>query len=284
MRPVAHLSLNSTNVRNFAFRAWAALSPARAEAKAADLFARPVRLRGPRTAPPGHPFRVDAGRERLAAWDAGEGRTVLLVHGWNGHAGQMRSFVAPLVAAGFHVVSFDHPGHGESTGDRATLPDLADAVRAVAWRVRPVYGVIAHSLGASATALALARDLHAERAVLIAPPLEVPYFVRQFSASLGLPERLVPGVIARVRDEVGDLDAMDGRRLAPMLQASLLVVHDPDDREVPFAHGQALAAAAPDARLLAVPGLGHRSLLRDLTVIDAAVSFLAARDAARVAA
>src|SRR5262249_47169940 len=229
-------------------------------------------------------FRVDSGVERLAAWDIGEGPTVLLVHGWNGHAGQMRAFVGPLVAAGFHVVSFDHPGHGASAGERAALPILRDAVRAVTRPARPVPGIIAPSLGPAPAALALARDVHAERAVMIAPPLEVTHFVRQFSASLGLPERLVPGVIARLRDEVGDLDAMDGRRVAPTLKASLLVVHDPDDREVPFAHGQAVAGAAPDARLLAVPGLGHRGPLRDPEVVEAAVSFLVGRDAARAAA
>jgi pimeloyl-ACP methyl ester carboxylesterase len=278
------LSINSTNVRNIAFRAWAALAPASAEARAAELFARPVRLRRARTPPPGRPFRIDAGRERLVAWDIGEGPTILLVHGWNGHAGQMRPFVAPLVDAGFHVVAFDHPGHGESTGDRATLPDFADAVRAVAWRVRPIHGIVAHSLGASAAAIALARDVHAESAVLIAPPLEVTHFVRQFSTSLGLPERLVPGVVARIRDEVGDLDALDGRRVAPSVHASLLVVHDPDDREVPYAHGQAVASAAPHARLLPVPGLGHRGPLRDPRVIATTIAFLRAREAGRVAA
>jgi pimeloyl-ACP methyl ester carboxylesterase len=120
--------------------------------------------------------------------------------------------------------------------------------------------------------------------VLIAPPLEVPHFVRRFATSLGLPERLVPGVVARLRDEVGDLDALDGRLVGPRIRTSLLVVHDLYDPEVPFGHGQALAASAPDARLLTVAGLGHRGPLRDPRVIKEAVSFLRARDEARAAA
>jgi hypothetical protein len=39
-------------------------------------------------------------------------------------------------------------------------------------------------------------------------------------------------------------------------------MHDREDRDVPFAHGQSIAAAA-DAPLHALPGLGHRRLLGD---------------------
>jgi predicted ATPase len=55
----------------------------------------------------------------------------------------------------------------------------------------------------------------------------------------------------------------------------MLVIHDQDDREVPWADGAAIAAAALDARLVTTHGLGHRRILRDPSVIEASVDFVA---------
>jgi hypothetical protein len=41
------------------------------------------------------------------------------------------------------------------------------------------------------------------------------------------------------------------------------VIHDRDDREVPYAGGVATANAWPGARLFTAGGLGHRRLLSD---------------------
>jgi pimeloyl-ACP methyl ester carboxylesterase len=62
------------------------------------------------------------------------------------------------------------------------------------------------------------------------------------------------------------------------VKAPLLMIHDRDDRAVPLAHGQALAEAAPDARLFTVNGLGHRRLLADPEVVGTAVTFLRTGD------
>ena len=56
-----------------------------------------------------------------------------------------------------------------------------------------------------------------------------------------------------------------------------LVVHDREDRFVPFAEGQALVAAWPGSELLEATGLGHHRLLRDAGIVDrVAASFDAA--------
>jgi pimeloyl-ACP methyl ester carboxylesterase len=54
----------------------------------------------------------------------------------------------------------------------------------------------------------------------------------------------------------------------------LLVIHDRADREVPFVHGERLAALWPEAELHAPTGLGHRRILRDPAVIADAVRFI----------
>jgi hypothetical protein len=53
----------------------------------------------------------------------------------------------------------------------------------------------------------------------------------------------------------------------------VLVVHDTDDREVPYADGRRLAEVF-GARLITTNGLGHRRILYAPEVIDAVVEFI----------
>jgi pimeloyl-ACP methyl ester carboxylesterase len=263
----------------------ARIAPATAERVALGLFSRPRRRRQARDpgAPgdAGHRFTIRTRQGAIAAWDWGQGPTVVLVHGWNGQAAQMSGFVAPLVRAGFHVLAFDQPAHGQSDGRRATVLDFERAVSAVSARVAPVHGIIAHSLGATATAMAVRRGLGArvgvERVVLLAPPADPAPFARAFARAAGLPAARAEGVVARVSRLVGEAPPP-----APT-DARLLILHDPGDPEVPFAHGQAIAATWPGSRLRPAPGLGHHPLLRDPAAIEWAVSFVTGRNAGRPA-
>ena len=47
---------------------------------------------------------------RLATWQWGDGRAILLVHGWGSRGARLGSFVEPIVAAGCSAVTFDAPG------------------------------------------------------------------------------------------------------------------------------------------------------------------------------
>ncbi len=63
--------------------------------------------------------------------------------------------------------------------------------------------------------------------------------------------------------------------LAPRMTVPLLVLHDPEDREVPFEEGAELARSWPGAELRRMSGLGHLRILRDERCVAEAVSFLA---------
>src|SRR5256885_12915912 len=115
---------------------------------AADLFRRPVRT-GPPSVPSvplyaGKPFIVDAPSGAIQAWQFGEGPTVVVAHGWNGAATQLVRLIARLVRGGFEVVAFDQPAHGLSAGTRPDVAPMADAVRSVTFRVRPVHAAVPH--------------------------------------------------------------------------------------------------------------------------------------------
>jgi predicted alpha/beta-fold hydrolase len=56
-----------------------------------------------------------------------EGPTVLLTHGWGGHAGQLKALAAALSASGMRPVIMEMPAHGRSAGLQSNLPQFARA-------------------------------------------------------------------------------------------------------------------------------------------------------------
>ncbi len=177
--------------------------------------------------------------------------------------------------AGYAVVAFDQAAHGKSGGTHTTLPDFTCNLMAVARHFGPASAVIGHSLGGAATALALARGLIAERAVLIAPAADPLAAVERFSRFLWLGNHVGRRMFAlfeqTMRFDVGELQAHNN---APVIGRPALIVHDVEDREVPWSEGERYARFWHDSRLLSTRGLGHSRIADDQGVIVAALRFL----------
>ncbi|MCB7135072.1 alpha/beta hydrolase [Cellulosimicrobium marinum] len=227
---------------------------------------------GPATAGPGEV--ADRGAR-------GEGRPVYLVHGWGGRRGQLGAFVGPLREAGFRVVAFDAPSHGDSGPGRlgprrSTMPEMADALAAVVAAHGEPAAVVAHSLGTATTVLAVRDGLPAARLVLVAAIADVVGQLGAFADLLRLDERTRGLLSARLAALAGrplvELDVRETLRSHPVPPA--LVVHDRADKEVPYAVGAALAGAWPEGELLTTDGLGHHRLLRDPQVVRAVVDYV----------
>ena len=134
----------------------------------------------------GRRFTVRSEGQQLAAWEWGRGPAVVLVHGWGSRAGRFSVMAAALIDAGFRVVAFDGPAHGESTGRFASLPEFARALRAVGDEIGAIHGLVGHSLGGAAAVLALRDGLTAQRVVLLAAPSDVVRFSTLFADHLRL--------------------------------------------------------------------------------------------------
>jgi len=256
------------------------LAPGWVEAQAFEAWGKPRRPKRPVSprVDGARAFHLDLGDGWVAAWEwneAGPQGTALLVHGWSGTATHLGRYVAPLVAEGFHVVAVDLPAHGQSPGSFATVVSLARAVAALGRRLRPRVAV-AHSLGATATTLALTQGLRLERVVLLAPPVELPPYFTHFATQVGLSPSMQARVLAGIERRVGvSLEQLELCRHAPQLgETQALIVHDRDDAVVPHASGEALARAWPGAQLLETSGLGHDGVRRDASVVETGVAFL----------
>jgi pimeloyl-ACP methyl ester carboxylesterase len=269
-----------------AHRALSAVAPALAARRAARLFTTPPRVRRPSAeidllgTARARPMDVVGRRVETYTWGAGP--AVLLVHGWGGRGAQLGSFVGPLVARGFSVVAFDAPGHGASEPGTVTIPEITEAIRAVADSRGPLAALVAHSIGATAAVRALWDGLDAGAVVLVGPSADLTTPALRFSETFGFSRDVRERMHRVIEERVGrSWSIFDALELAPALTAPVLVVHDRGDAEVPWQHGAALARAWRGSEMLMTEGLGHRRILRDPDVVAAAVAFVAASTAER---
>jgi dipeptidyl aminopeptidase/acylaminoacyl peptidase len=227
------------------------------------------------------------------------GPAVVLVHGWESGRHRTLPNAQFLNAIGYHVLTIDVRGHGANAAEE--LPVSAgefgsDALAAVeAALARPdvtKVAVLGHSMGAIGAILAAAAEPRVAAVVLTATPADPYRLTRQTFRLARLP---IPDPIAyplawlttRVYLEprghlVADVSATNAIR---RYGGPILAIHGTDDRVVPVAHLERLAAAAREARrgvddaapveTLVIPG-GQHSWMYEFPVYREAVGrFLA---------
>jgi len=225
-----------------------------------------------------HRTEITVGEHKIAVYVWGEPTRepyALLVHGWSSFGLRFLPWVARLRQAGLAVVTFDQPGHGYSTGELCTLPDFINTIQAIGRRYGNAALAVGHSLGGAAVTLAQGESWHAERVVVIAPPADMAAPAERFMRHLGLGERLRERFFGWHERMAGvNVNDLEVRRRLPALGQPCLIVHDLDDREVPWGEGELYARHWHSARLLTTQGLGHHRVLDAPEVMEAVLAFI----------
>ena len=186
---------------------------------------------------------------------------VLLMHGNAGNISHRIGYATMFNRLGYSVLLFDYRGYGKSGGHPDEEGTYRDAE--AAWRhvtaVRKVLPqdivIVGESLGGGvATWLALK---YPPRALVLAST---------FTSVPDLGAKIYPWLPVRLLAQInyGNL-ARIGRIKAP-----ILIAHSRDDDVIPYAHGQALFAAAPEPKqLLTLSGSHNDGFLftRDESVV-----------------
>lgn len=292
MRPRFVRSKKSTTVRvllqrsllRAAFVVGERVAPRWASRLALDLWCRLPGNAGRRRderPEPGTLSTIKVGGSSVAVETWGAGPPVYLVHGWGGWRGQLGRFVSPLAEAGFQVVAFDVPGHGDSGPSvmgrrRGNGLEFIHTLRAVAAMFGDPLGVIAHSYGCATTTTAIRDGLVPGRLVCVSPSVDPMASVETMARALGIGRRTIAHLLTRIERLAGrPLSDFDPRTVTSH-RPPTLVIHDRQDKEVAYAEGLALRASWPTAQLISTDGLGHQRILRDPEVVERAVRFVGA--------
>src|SRR5258706_475770 len=227
----------------------------------------------------GNNYRIlfDGSELMVTSWGE-RGPAVLLMHGWGGARAQMTGFVEPLLSAGYRVVAYDQPAHGQSDGKMTNLLKIAPTIDLVAQQEGNFDAIIAHSFGTLITSYALVNRN-------FPPPSKLVYFgafnrlldsLPRFQVLANLPDELIEGLRDMIYANFGRdvLDAIINETLTPQINIPALMFHDVVDNVTPIEDSRTIVKAWNSARLIETNGLGHRGALQSKEIHEEVVKFL----------
>jgi hypothetical protein len=123
---------------------------------------------------------------------------------------------------------------------------------------------------------AFSRGVTVQASVHLAGPSSMVRVLRRGCASAGLDLDATQQVLDQMAAQIGEpLAVMDLAQLQAGFRHRALILHDPEDLEMPFSESVALAQAWQGSTLEAVARIGHRRILRTPSVIASATAFVA---------
>jgi fermentation-respiration switch protein FrsA (DUF1100 family) len=178
--------------------------------------------------------------------------TVAHFHGNGEELSQLVPLAWQYRRAGLGFFAVEYPGYGLAKEYPPSEDALYADSEAALWHLSNGLGVPPNqvvlqgqSLG-TGVAVEMARRGHGTRLILISPFTSVPDLAH--ARFPFLPARLL------VRDQFASIDK------APSLPLPVLVIHGSDDEVIPFAMGERMSKAFPNATFYKVPGGHHNDL------------------------
>ena len=204
-------------------------------------------------------------------------KTVLVVHGWAGRATQFRRFVKPFMKAGYQVVGFDGPAHGQSEGRNTNPQEFRAVIEKLAHQLGNVTAILTHSFGGITALYAVANGVPVKTVINIASPTIsdeiINTYLRAIGGSAKTGEAFKKYVLEKTGKPFSEFSALEFIKQAPA-DLNLLLVHDEEDKDVALAHPKELMKVFPRAQLIQTKGLGHTRILKDNNVIQGVVTFV----------
>lgn len=222
-------------------------------------------------------FTVQTAGKTVQCYEWGQkGEAVLFVHGWAGRATQFRRFIKPLLSAGFRVIGFDGPAHGNSSGKTTNILEFDETIRKIYELYKPEV-IVAHSFGGVAALFSIANGLPVDRLINIASPSigddVIKTYLRAVNGSWSTGESFKK----HIEQSTGkSFDEFSGLYLVQHLPQAiqLLLVHDDTDKDVEIKHAEAILQVYSHANLIRTHKLGHTRILKDNEVIRRCVTFI----------
>lgn len=204
---------------------------------------------------------------KIARYKWGFGpKHVLLVHGWEGQAGNFAALVPILVDAGYTVHAFDAPSHGKSSTGPTSLFDYSDLVESVLKETQ-FESIITHSFGSVPLSFALSNlsPYPLKNLLFITSPDTFQDRMQQILDQLKLTSKTADRVIALMKKETGqDPTHMSVTRFcADIHPAQALVVHGENDQVIKREWSEQVANSIKNSEFEIIPETGHYRILFD---------------------
>ena len=213
---------------------------------------------------------------KLYEWGSGD-KEVLLIHGWEGQAGNFADLVEELLKHDYKVYAFDGPSHGYSSKGKTSLFEFTELVASLIKKYQ-VKNLVSHSFGGVATTYALYAnpDLHIDKYLLLTTPDRFIERIEDVSTYFGITEKVKKKLIKRLERETGkNVYSLNVSNFVKSINVKeAMIIHDRADKVIPIGRSRNVYQNWPQAKFTEVEGTGHFRILRDQTVLGSVIEFL----------
>ncbi|MFN1834268.1 alpha/beta fold hydrolase [Balneola sp. MJW-20] len=204
------------------------------------------------------------------------GPYVLLLHGWEGNAGNMEAFVQPLIEQGFNIIAPNAPAHYSSSGSQCTLRDYQQIIVGIIQRFNPEI-ILSHSFGTAAAMLAMreVRPLQIQKFISISAPDRMLDIVTAFTRFLGLSKTQEFAFLSFIEEQLDlSFEEAEVHTILSALSVDTLIIHDENDTIISVDNAYRVAKANHRSRLFITKGYGHYRILWNQDLINTVTNFL----------
>jgi len=191
----------------------------------------------------------------------GNGRKILLAHGWESNSYRWRKYVEALTQLDYDIYLIDAPGHGLSEGDEFTPPMYGEAMNKLCHEI-PIEIIVGHSAGGHATMYAvgaLAQPKSVQKIILLAPTNKLRAMMGRFFDVLSLNQKTRNNFETLFVEKYGGtFEKFDGENMIKDSPLEGIIIHDTDDDILPVQYSYDLEKVWKNGKLVVTNGFGHR--------------------------
>lgn len=190
----------------------------------------------------------------------GNGKTVLLIHGWDSNTYRWKSLIEKLTKQDYNVFAFDAPAHGYSSGQLLNVPLYANVLNSLIKTKKPKF-LIGHSIGA----MTIIYHQHTfgntdgiEKLVLLGAPSKMEKIMSDYKQILRLTDRFMDALNHFFKDKFGFFfEEFSMGKFAKSITSSSLIIHDQYDKVAPISSAYDISNNLKNCELIVTEGAGH---------------------------
>lgn len=210
-------------------------------------------------------------------WGNPNHEKILLIHGWEGQAGNFADLINRLLESEYYVLSFDGPSHGYSSKGSTSLIEFSELVGTLI-NYYQTKKLVSHSFGGVATTYALykAPTLQIDKYALLTTPDKFSQRIDDVAQKTGISNKVKKKLKDRIQSEleidIADLNVSSFVQKIKVNQS--MILHDKNDRIIPIAQSKNVSAQWANCQFVPIEGTGHFRILRTNSVLNKVIAFM----------
>lgn len=223
-------------------------------------------------------FNVARDGEDITCYELGnpDGKLLFLVHGWESNPGCFTQFLPYL--SNYRIIAFILPAHAQNKETHTNMYLCKDAFKQVLDEMKPTepFHVVGHSMGSAITAFALSEmDYKIDKLVFLSANNDIEQVFIDFQKLLGFNKRVFK-LLENYIEKLAGHSLQEMRvdvRLKNVNFNELLLIHDENDKVIPFQKSVELSEKLANSKLIPFQNIGHYRMLWNKEVLEEVLRF-----------